>query len=80
MATTAKKQDDAAVVLDDYEGISQQECPILCEANRCVITHENICGHPHKGGLQAKYMADPACVERYRQARIRLAQQRIKEM
>lgn len=77
MATTAKKQD---VELDDYEGISPQECPILCEPSRCVITGENICGHPHKGGLQSKFIADSACVERYRQARIRLAQQRVKEM
>jgi hypothetical protein len=77
MAAIAKKQD---VELDDYEGITPKECPILCESSRCVITGEGICGHPHKGGLQSKYQIDPACQERYRQARIRLAQQRIKEM
>lgn len=65
---------------DEYEGITTTECPLACNSERCVITGESICGHPHKGGLQAKYQGDLVCIERFRQARIRLARQRVKEM
>jgi hypothetical protein len=57
------------IEIEDFEGISLQECPIGCTLNRCVITGRNHCGHPRKGGLQGADNHDQEAVERFHRAR-----------
>lgn len=40
---------------DWLAGIGAKICPTACSVHKCIITGENICGHPRKGGLQPKY-------------------------
>ncbi|HEY2229776.1 MAG TPA: hypothetical protein VGI22_18965 [Xanthobacteraceae bacterium] len=54
---------------DLYAGISARQCPTACTPERCVITGEDICSHPFKGGLQPHYMSDPGILDRRRLAR-----------
>lgn len=70
----------APPAIDELEGITIKDCPILCTLERCTITQRPLCAHPHKGGVQSAFMMDADILERYRQARIRLAQQKLKEM
>ena len=54
---------------DLYAGISERHCLTACAPERCVITGEDICSHPFKGGLQPRYMSDPGILDRRRLAR-----------
>lgn len=78
--TPERVQAMAPPAIDDLEGITVKDCPIMCTAERCTITQKPFCAHPHKGGVQSAFMMDADILERYRQARIRLAQQKLKEM
>lgn len=72
------KPDDADIAAtvdtDDLDGISATDCPVACSAERCCVTGINVCGHPNKGGLQARSMQQPAVLRRYNEARKMLAQ------
>ena len=76
----ADKNDKFKPAPDELVGITPQDCADACNANYCAITHSNICGHPHKGGLQPIYQTNPDILERYRQAKIALERQRIDKM
>ena len=61
-----------------YEGITggpNGDCCAGCEATLCVITGDNICGHPNKNGLHAKHKMQPAVLRRYNQAKLILSHQ-----
>lgn len=57
----------------ELNGITTLGCPVACHPERCVITGENVCGHPTKGGLQAKYLEMSPVLGRFNQARQELA-------
>jgi len=57
----------------ELDGITTLGCPVACHPERCVITGENVCGHPAKGGLQAKYLQMSPVLSRFNQARQELA-------
>src|SRR6266446_4721734 len=57
----------------EFLGITKNDCPIDCTAERCVITGVGFCGHPCKGALQPVYMSNRDTVERYNRARKHLA-------
>jgi hypothetical protein len=51
-----------------FEGLSAlPSCAAACRQGHCVITHDEICGHPAQG-LQPKHALIPDVVERRRQA------------
>lgn len=58
---------------DEFGGLSATECPFDCNADRCVISGINVCGHPRKGGLQPAIQRDPEAMTRYNAARKILA-------
>jgi len=60
------------------DGIGARSCPIACTVEKCVITGENICGHPSKGGLQPKYQQMKDVFARHGEARhaIKIAKER----
>ena len=64
------KQDGA------YAGISPANCPITCNAERCVISGRGICAHPYKGGLQAS-MQTPEAVRRLNEAKRVLGKRKL---
>lgn len=57
----------------EIAGITPTGCPVACSPECCVITGENVCGHPAKGGLQPKYLGVTAAMSRFNQARLELA-------
>jgi hypothetical protein len=66
----------ATAALDDEQaGLSANECCFDCTAERCAISHLNVCSHPNKGGMQAVVMNDPEALKRYQRARKTLAVQ-----
>lgn len=60
---------------DELAGLTGTECGFECTAERCVISHLNVCSHPNKGGMQAVVMNDPEALKRYQRARKMLAVQ-----
>ena len=64
---------------DHLDGISSTDCPYECTAESCCIVGAPICSHPHKGGLQAKFMSDPTILRRFNDARQRLAQGQLEK-
>jgi len=44
------KQPAALKVPDEFAGMTEIECCSACNAERCVISSINVCGHPFKGG------------------------------
>jgi carbonic anhydrase len=66
----------ATAALDDEQaGLTSTECCFECTAERCAISHLNVCSHPNKGGMQAVVMNDPEALKRYQRARKTLAVQ-----
>ena len=59
----------------ELEGISQSDCPFACDPDKCAITGINVCGHPHKGGLQSALLNRTDVVRRYQAARRIIAHQ-----
>lgn len=51
-----------------FEGITPSDCPMACNADRCVISACNICSHPYKGGLQAS-LQNPDSLRRLNEAK-----------
>jgi hypothetical protein len=64
-------------VNDEFGGLTAADCPYDCNANRCVISGMNVCGHPRKGGLQPAIQRDPEAMTRFNQARKVLAHQAV---
>ena len=56
-------------------GISAAGCPPACNTEKCVITGENVCGHPHMGGLQSKYLSGEFkdVIARYGEAKLEIS-------
>jgi hypothetical protein len=52
----------------DYLGITPSDCPVACNADRCIISGRGICAHPYKGGLQAM-MQTPEAIRRLNEAK-----------
>ena len=54
-------------------GHAPNGCPVGCNTDRCVITGENVCGHPETS-LQSKYLAAgfAEVLERFNAARVEL--------
>ena len=67
-----------AVVREDDElgGLTVTECPFDCNADGCVISGANYCGHPAKGAAQPAMQRDPEAMKRYNMARKKLAHQK----
>lgn len=58
-----------------FEGMTPNKCGNDCIESRCVITHENVCGHPAQG-LQPRYQTMPDVLKRRKQAELYLALQK----
>jgi hypothetical protein len=67
----------SSIETDPLDGISPTDCPYDCNAERCCIVNAPVCSHPNKGGLQAKFLSDPAILRRFNEARQALAQTRL---
>lgn len=65
--------------LDELVGINARECCAECMPEICVITNEGVCGHPNKGGLQAKFMSNRDVLARYGRAKKLLAMQALEK-
>jgi hypothetical protein len=72
MTKLALKKED-----EDFEGLTLRECATLCDQDRCVITGQNVCGHPRKGGLQASHMMNRKVVDRFNAAKRYLKRQEL---
>jgi hypothetical protein len=72
MPKAAKKIEE-----DELGGLTASECPYDCNAERCVISGINFCGHPRKGGLQPAIQRDPDAMIRVNKARKMLAHQAV---
>jgi hypothetical protein len=64
-------------VNDEFGGLTAADCPYDCNADRCVISGMNVCGHPRKGGLQPAIQRDPEAMVRFNKARKHLAHQAV---
>ncbi len=54
---------------DQFAGLTDKLCCAACNADRCVISGKNYCGHPNKGGLQGASHGDTAAVRRSHEAK-----------
>lgn len=54
----AKRAAVPAPKTSEMAGITAADCPMVCNAKRCVISGVGICAHPGKGGLQAALQND----------------------
>lgn len=59
-----------------YAGLTAAACASSCTAERCVITHRGVCGHPYKGGLQATAQS-PEASRRLNEAKRVIGQQKL---
>jgi hypothetical protein len=62
-------------VPDEFAGLTEVECCNDCNANRCVISGINVCGHPMKGGQIRT--GDGAAEGRFMRAKKALAHRKI---
>lgn len=62
---------------DPLLGINNDDCPIDCSMERCVISGKPYCAHPKKCGLHAIDKMVPEAVQRYNRARKVLAHAEI---
>lgn len=70
----------SAAIPNEFEGISAKDCCDSCYASkgqRCAITHDAICGHPLKGGIQSRDMMKADVVDRFQKAKKILAHAKI---
>lgn len=61
----------------EFAGLTPMNCCDDCNPAKCVITGHFVCGHPHKGGLQAADMMKPETLQRFNRAKKYLAQQAV---
>lgn len=66
----------SAGIFEGITGGANGDCCAGCEATLCVITGDNICGHPNKNGLHAKHKMQPTVMRRYNEAKRILNHQR----
>jgi hypothetical protein len=59
----------------EFAGLTEIECCASCNADRCIISGINVCGHPFKGGQIAPN--DSAALARSIRAKKVLAHRRI---
>jgi hypothetical protein len=62
----------AAKELPEFAGITNEDCPVDCTMERCVVSGKAYCAHPRKCGLAPVDKADMATFERFNRARKRL--------
>jgi hypothetical protein len=67
----------APKVVQQFAGISANECCDACNKDNCVISQSFYCAHPMKGGLQAAQMNDPEALRRFNRAKATLKDQMI---
>lgn len=58
--------------LPEFAGITNEDCPVECTMERCVVSGKAYCAHPRKCGLAPVDKADMATFERFNRARKRL--------
>lgn len=68
---------ESAIPADELEGLTAKDCCDSCCLANCAITHDALCGHPLKSGLQSTYMLKPDVVARYQKAKKILAHAKI---
>jgi hypothetical protein len=66
-AGVARHSNGSAV--EEFGGLTSQDCSWDCGPDHCVITHRPFCGHPCKGGIQPTVMVDPEAMRRFNRAR-----------
>jgi hypothetical protein len=54
-------------------GLTTTDCCKACSADGCVISGENYCAHPRKGGLQGAGMQDREAISRLNAAQKSIA-------
>jgi hypothetical protein len=55
---------------ETFMGFSNTDCGVYCDDEKCVITENNICGHPMKGALQPAMQSDAGIKKRRNLAKI----------
>jgi len=50
-----EKEAPPAESTDVFAGLTHSACAIACNVERCVITGQPMCGHPHLQGLQERF-------------------------
>ena len=66
-----------AVESDAFEGLSANDCPFVCNADKCCISGKAYCGHPYKGGLRYADMNNRGAIVNMQKAKRLLAHQKV---
>lgn len=69
VAHTRRPTDPVAPPAPEFEGITAATCCDACRIGHCVVSGDDICTHPYKGGLHAKHMIRPDIVQRFNRAK-----------
>jgi hypothetical protein len=67
----------AAVQSDTFEGLSANDCPFVCTAEKCCISTKGYCGHPFKGGLRYGDMNNREAIVNMQKAKRLLEHQKV---
>jgi hypothetical protein len=62
---------------DEFSGLTQNDCPAVCNVEHCCISGKTYCGHPYKGGLRYGDMNDPVAVTQMGKAKRILAHKAV---
>jgi hypothetical protein len=65
-----------AAKVSEMAGITPTDCPMACNATRCVISGQPVCAHPHKAGLQIA-MQNEITLRRFNEAKRTLGQAKL---
>jgi hypothetical protein len=56
-----------------FPGLTETVCSTACSAAGCVISGNETCAHPRKGGLRGPDMSNPEALKRLQSAQKQLA-------
>jgi hypothetical protein len=65
-----------AAKVSEMAGITPTDCPMACNATRCVISGQPVCAHPHKAGLQIA-MQNEVTLRRFNEAKRTLGKAKL---
>lgn len=58
-----------AIAPSEFAGLTQADCCDACNVRGCVLSGNDICMHPYKGGLHAPQLRNPEIVKRFNRAK-----------
>lgn len=63
--------------VNQFAGLTPENCPTACNAERCVFVEKPYCAHPYKGGPQNADVSRPAVISRINEAKRILGKRKI---